>query len=289
MDINKLDLTKGLRFSEGKLRYELIPQSAEKGLAEVFTYGANKYTVKDKDGKLILDGADNWRNGLSWRKTAGSLRRHLAAYMAGEDYDSESGLLHIDHVLTNAAFLKEFYTIHPELDDRPRPAQKKIGFDIDEVLCKWVDGWHEEFGTNKAPLHWNFSYGNHERFKSLSTEDLNRIYGALKPNISPSELTLEPHCYITARSVDQSLTEAWIEANGFPTAPVYSVGFGESKLQIAKDAGVEIFLDDNYNTYREFNDNGIVCFLWDAPHNQKYNVGYRRVKTMKEFSEKIGY
>lgn len=50
----------GLRFNNGKVRHELLPQFAVNEVAKIFTYGANKYTVKDENGNVV-DGSDNWK------------------------------------------------------------------------------------------------------------------------------------------------------------------------------------------------------------------------------------
>jgi len=83
-----------MKFDADKLRYDLIPPSAMKALAEVLTYGAKKYKP------------NNWRNGDKDRYIA-ALYRHLEAWRAGEQKDEESGMVHLAHALTNVAFLLE--------------------------------------------------------------------------------------------------------------------------------------------------------------------------------------
>ena len=87
----------GVKLDAGKLLYELIPPESMKGLAQILTFGANKYTV---DGwKTVPDAR---------RRYTGALMRHMEAYRGGEITDPESGLPHIYHVLCNAAFLGWF-------------------------------------------------------------------------------------------------------------------------------------------------------------------------------------
>ncbi len=95
------------RFDSGKPRLDLVPVSTIQGLAEVLTFGAEKY------------GDNNWRNGMKFSRAYASLMRHLLAYWSGQDNDLESGLPHLHHVLCNVAFLVEYTKTHPELDDRP--------------------------------------------------------------------------------------------------------------------------------------------------------------------------
>lgn len=266
----------GLRFNQGKTRYGLTPAFAQEQYAMVLTKGAVKYEDR------------NWEKGMPWSKVVDSLERHLAAFKSGEDYDPETGLLHTAHIMCNAAFLTEYYKIYPQGDDRPHSYLNypKIGLDIDEVLCDWVGGWQEKFGkdcdVHDKPVFWNFSYNNKERFIGMTESEMAEFYLSLKPVIQPSDLHFEPHCYITSRSVPVELTMQWLQKNGFATVPVYSVGFGESKIPLAKESGIEIFVDDRFENFVEFNRAGICCYLLSAPHNLRYNVGHKRINSLKE-------
>ena len=87
----------GPKYDEGKLRYDLIPPSATKAIAEVLTYGANKYAP------------NSWQqvpNGE--RRYIAALMRHFEAYRAGEEFDEESKLSHLAHAMTNIVFLLYF-------------------------------------------------------------------------------------------------------------------------------------------------------------------------------------
>lgn len=86
----------GVKYDQGKLRWDLLPWKAVQGLVGVLTFGLTKYA------------ADGWRTvpNAKERYTA-ALLRHLAAIQMGEAIDPDSKLRHIDHVLTNAAFLAE--------------------------------------------------------------------------------------------------------------------------------------------------------------------------------------
>ena len=86
----------GVKLDLGKLRYDLVPTSAMKGLAEVLTFGANKYTPNG--WKAVPDAVERYY---------AALQRHLVAWRDGEKVDQESGLPHLSHALTNVAFLLE--------------------------------------------------------------------------------------------------------------------------------------------------------------------------------------
>lgn len=262
---------KGLRYNEGKLRYDLFEPNAMKELAKVFTIGATKYAPR------------NWENGMSWISVLASLERHKEAFKLGEDSDKETKCLHMAHVAWNALALVSYYKMYPQGDDRPHNYLKrpKIGLDIDEVLCDWVGAWCEKFG-HPIPTSWSFSYDMHDEFKSFSEKELCDFYLSIPRKREPEDIPFEPHCYITSRSVPVELTKKWLELNGFPCSPVYSVGFGVSKIEVAKQSGVDIFVDDRFENFVELNNAGICTYLLDAPHNERYEVGYKRIKSLKE-------
>lgn len=264
----------GLRYNQGKRRLDLVPTSFVDGVADVLGFGAQKYSD------------NNWRKGMKWSSVVASLKRHLAAFEKGEDYDPESGLLHIDHVGCNLAFLKEYYKIAPQFDDRlhgylNRP---KIGLDIDEVICDWVGAWIKEFDLH-VPTSWFFDYQIVDRFKQLEKEGrLDDFYLNLQPKIKAEDIPFEPHCYVTSRPVSTEVTMKWLEKNKFQTRPVITVPIGTSKVEKIKEAGVDIFVDDRYENFVELNNAGICTYLFDAPHNQRYDVGYKRIKSLKELA-----
>ena len=86
----------GEKFDDGKLRYSLIPPSTTHALAEVLTFGANKY--EPGGWRHVSNGKERYLDAAM---------RHLEAYRSGEVLDKESELSHLKHLLTNIAFLIE--------------------------------------------------------------------------------------------------------------------------------------------------------------------------------------
>lgn len=298
---------KGKRYNKGKNRIELMPDRPIELLGEVYTKGAHKYTVYadeagntvkgvdipfDQKGSytVVEDGSDNWRNGLSWTETIGSVERHIKAFKNGEDFDPELNTYHLANAAWGLFSLLEFYRTHPELDDRNHRylRRPKIGLDIDNVICDWTKAWGEKFNIVQRPTAWSFHYGNSAKFKETPKEELEDFYSKLPRQCEPSDIPFEPHCYITARSIDENITKTWLEANGFPTAPVHMVPFGASKVEVAKKAGIEWFIDDSYDNFVDLNNAGICCFLFDSPHNKRYDdVGYKRIKDFADFKKRF--
>jgi uncharacterized HAD superfamily protein len=253
-----------------KLRYDLTPPYAIEQLAEVMTYGSEKH------------GDRTWENGRKWSDVLACAERHINAIKRGEDFDKETGLLHSSMAMTQLAFLTEYYKIYPQGDDRRHRFLKppKIGLDIDEVLADWLGAWSERFGIVDPILFWNFDAKIKEKFNEM--KDDKDFWVNIRPKINPKDLPFEPTCYITSRSIPQEWTEEWIDKHNFPRVPVYSIGFNQSKVEVAKKAGIDWFVDDRYENFVELNNAGICTFLMDCEHNRRYDVGFKRIKSLKE-------
>lgn len=268
---NKED--KALRYDAGKIRHDLLPPWAINELAKVYTMGAAKYADH------------NWRKGMKWSRVLGSLKRHLNYIEQGQDFDDESKLLHAAHVAWNAITLLEYYKIFPQGDDRQHDylSRPKIGLDIDEVICDWLGDWKKLRGIDTPVTSWYFDREIRDKFKEMQDAGtLNDFYLQLKPLLKPEDIPFEPHCYITSRPVPKEITTQWLDMHKFPTKPVYCVGTGQSKVEVAKESGIDIFVDDCYDNFEALNKAGICTYLMDRPHNHRYDVGYKRIKSLKE-------
>lgn len=87
-------MNESLKYDNNKVRMDLVPLECVESIAKVLTYGANKYKE------------NSWQDLPNfWKRYKAALLRHLTAIDKGELIDEESGLFHIDQVLTNAMFL----------------------------------------------------------------------------------------------------------------------------------------------------------------------------------------
>lgn len=267
--MNEIKKEQGQRFNDGKLRYDLLEPYAIEQLVKIFTMGSKKYAP------------NNWLKGLPWMDVVASLERHLAEFKKGDDFDKESQLLHMAHVAWNAMAIVSYYKHRPEFDNRRLPylSRPKIGLDIDDVCADFLGAYCEKFGVEECK-HWYSHYKTGEHLQeAIKTEE---FYLSLKPKFNGGEIPFEPHCYITSRSIPVEWTEKWLQDNGFPTKKVYTIPFGASKVEIAKASGIDMFVDDRYENFVELNNAGICCFLFTAPHNLKYDVGHKRIHSLKE-------
>lgn len=99
--------SEGMKFDQGKIRWDLLSPEFLEGTAQVLTFGAKKY------------GDRNWELGMDWNRPFGALMRHLWAWWRGEDYDIESGLHHLDHAACNLLFLVTYVKRKVGTDTRP--------------------------------------------------------------------------------------------------------------------------------------------------------------------------
>lgn len=257
----------GARHNAGKVRFDLLPANAMLQTARVFSMGAEKY------------GDRNWELGMDWSKVTASLERHLQAFKRGEDYDKESGELHMAHVVANALFLLEYYKIYPQGDDRPHSylAPPKIALDIDGVLADFCAAYDAKFGKGEHGYAadttvWDFDYSLGEKMRQVKDDE--EFWLTMPRLVNPSDLKFEPVAYVSARSIPEDFTRKWLVANGFPAVPVYHT---KDKAETLKSLGVDIFVDDSFQQFQAMNRAGICTYLMDAPYNRRYDVGFKRL------------
>lgn len=100
------DSAGGVKDDKGKLRMDLLPVRSLMQVAQVYTYGAEKYAP------------NNWRKGMAWSRIYAAILRHLFRFWVGEDLDSESGLPHLAHAAFGVLTLLDYGLTHLEYDDR---------------------------------------------------------------------------------------------------------------------------------------------------------------------------
>ena len=109
LKVSKIKNNEGKKYDEGKNRMGLMCENFSRALwevAKISTFGANKY------------GDNTWQN-LSNPKERymDALCRHLFQHLQGNKVDSDSGLLHLQHMCWNALALLEF-ELKPEINEK---------------------------------------------------------------------------------------------------------------------------------------------------------------------------
>ena len=104
----------GVKHDQEKPRAELLPSAPLLAIADVLTFGAQKYAAHD------------WRQGFDQSRLIGAAYRHLMAYNDGEDLDPESRLPHLAHLGCCVLFMLEQHIKQTGNDDRYREVADEI-------------------------------------------------------------------------------------------------------------------------------------------------------------------
>lgn len=85
-----------LRYNANKLDWSLVHNQALEPMVRVLMFGAEKYSP------------DNWKKGMPKKEILNSLRRHVNDLMDGIEFDKDSGLHQIGHIMCNCMFYSFF-------------------------------------------------------------------------------------------------------------------------------------------------------------------------------------
>lgn len=96
----------GTKYDAEKPRMDLLDTSYLVGVAQVLTFGAQKYA------------AHNWRGGIEVSRLIAAAMRHITEYNNGVNDDAESGLNHLYHAGCCLMFASWMQQNRPDLDDR---------------------------------------------------------------------------------------------------------------------------------------------------------------------------
>lgn len=96
---------KSLRFNQGKTKWSLVDFESLTPLVEVLEFGAKKYS------------RDNWKIGLDRDEILDSMFRHMVKLLSGEEFDEESKLHHIGHIMANAKFYSYHHYLNKKTDE----------------------------------------------------------------------------------------------------------------------------------------------------------------------------
>ena len=96
----------GVKYDQGKIRFDLIPGDALYELARVYTIGSRKYADR------------NWERGMSWGRVFAAMMRHAWKWWGGERLDSVDGQHHLASVAWCAFALMTYEMRKLGTDDR---------------------------------------------------------------------------------------------------------------------------------------------------------------------------
>lgn len=96
----------GVKHDESKPKMSLVSPLALREVAQVMTFGADKY------------GTYNYLGGMNHSRLLDAALRHINAHITGNTQDLESGLLHLSHAAASLLMLIEYIKTGVGVDDR---------------------------------------------------------------------------------------------------------------------------------------------------------------------------
>ena len=89
--------TEGIKYDNGKLRWDLLPLHLIEKVVDIYTFGAQKYAP------------NTWQNLKDgYQRYKAAMLRHLVEHEKGYRIDNESGREHLAHVAWNAIALLHY-------------------------------------------------------------------------------------------------------------------------------------------------------------------------------------
>jgi hypothetical protein len=154
-----------------------------------------------------------------------------------------------------------------------------VAIDIDGVLANFIQHMIEyahEKGYHEFPAHWT-------QWHQYNIPGLDQRFGKLVDEVSgdpewwldipphdDAYLSAAPDLYLTSRNVGSQYTLMWLLYHGFPHAEVVTVDSGEDKPPKMKERGIDVLLDNRFDTYESVNkQKDLKCVLMERPHNRR--------------------
>lgn len=150
-----------LKNMEDKLPMSLLSPIFLEGIARVLQHGSRKYA------------ANMWRDEpMPFCAELDSIFRHLFAFLRCEDFDPDSGELHLFNAACRLMFLSERYFTHPELDDRyPSPGLNKAHFESPPIPDHEVPPFEEQLDNYSRGDLYNLIESQAELIDTLTEEE----------------------------------------------------------------------------------------------------------------------
>lgn len=136
----------------------------------------------------------------------------------------------------------------------------KVGLDIDDTLCNFIDTYLNKFGNPKEDCEIT------RNVEKILKKDKN--FWLSLPVIN--YLNFEPTLYCTKRVNNKAWTKKWLETNGFPNKPVYQVYYQHGNKADFIKGRVDVFIDDSVSNFIKMNLTGVPCLLLDKEYNQDW-------------------
>jgi uncharacterized HAD superfamily protein len=173
---------------------------------------------------------------------------------------------------------------------------KRIVLDIDGVLANWHQAFIDKAKELGLAEFFPNSWSDINEWIFAEREKLDEVWNTIECdvdfwlNIKPMDgaresLHITPIAYVTARPIAAEVTKQWLNTNGFPEAPVYTIEVTASKLERLQFLGADAIVDDKLDHCLEAQAAGIEGILFDHPANRKFSDYPNRIYSLSELGE----
>lgn len=114
MKDKNLNNEEGKKNDFGKLDYSLVSKNSMDAISSALMYGAAKYQRYQ------------YLSGFPYCRLLAALGRHLHQLQSGEDYDPESGLHHMAHIMANGQMILDNLAQGTLTDDRYKMKDNRL-------------------------------------------------------------------------------------------------------------------------------------------------------------------
>lgn len=154
----------------------------------------------------------------------------------------------------------------------------KKGIDVDGVLANFYLAFCMRFNMPIETInHWERPWIN-EKFHDVEND--HNFWANLPVLNRPEEISFEFDYYITSLPDNlKSAREEWLEKNGFPDKPVI-LSYDKSKTM--KELGVDILVDDRYQTIKEVHEAGLNGIQFVPYYMQPHDLHHLNIRNLHD-------
>lgn len=136
----------------------------------------------------------------------------------------------------------------------------KIGLDIDDTICNFIDPYLKRFGTPK------YDYEITRNVHRVLLKD--KDFWLNLPIINRPNFT--PELYCTKRIHPKAWSKEFLKINNIPMAPIYQIYCQDSSKAPRIKGRVDVFIDDSIRNFIDLNLKGVPCLLINNDHNSSW-------------------
>jgi 5'(3')-deoxyribonucleotidase len=166
-------------------------------------------------------------------------------------------------------------TNYQSIDVKEFALEKVWGCDFDEAFRRISEFWQTEYFNNMQPVSGAFEAVN----------VLKEKYDLFVLTARPEEVAIE-----TKLAIKKHFPDLFTDVH---FAPAFGAGQRKTKVEVCKELGIEVIIDDGIHNLELCAKEGIKCFMFERPWNMQHSKteleekGIIRVKNWTEVLQQL--